>query len=71
MLTMDVEVILGDFVGQQHGVFAAFCRTGVARALQDTAIDHEMGDVDILRLQFARERLCQAAQAEFAHREGG
>ena len=50
---MDMQVILGDFVGQQHGVFAAFGAALVVRALKNAAVDHEMGDMDILRLQFA------------------
>ena len=36
----------------------------------DAAIDHEMGDVDALRLQFARKALRQAAQGDFAIANG-
>src|SRR5262249_43152646 len=37
----------------------------------DTGIDDEMGDVDVLRSQFARHRLRHCAQAEFRAGEGG
>ena len=67
---MNMQVVLGDLVGQQHGVFTALGAAGVVRTLQDPAVDHEMGDVNVLRLQFAGQRLGQTAQAELAHREG-
>src|SRR3546814_20833647 len=43
----------------------------IVRPLPDAAVDHEMGDMDALRCQFARQALRQAAQRELAHGERG
>ncbi len=50
MLAMNVQVIPGDFIRQQHRIFASFGCAGIARSLQNAAVDNEMGDMDILRL---------------------
>src|SRR2546425_6797214 len=42
----------------------------IFRRLADPAVDDEMRDVDTFRRQLARHALREAAQREFAHREG-
>ena len=57
ILAMDVQVVLGDLVGQQHGVLAAFRCAGIARALKNAAVDHDMGNVNTLGLEFSGQAL--------------
>ena len=71
MLAVDVEVVLRDLVRQQHGVLTPLVSPTVVRPLKDAPVDHEMGDVYVLWLQFTRQRLGQAAQPELADRERG
>ncbi len=66
---MQVEIGVGDSVGIEHRVGAAIGAARVARPA-DPAIDHDMADMDVLRLQLARQALREAAQGELAHREG-
>lgn len=67
-LLQDMPVICGDGIGIEHRVrlVGGLCTDRTA----DAAIDHEMRDMDSLRREFAGERLCEAAQREFAHGEG-
>ena len=39
------------------------------RRFRDPPIDHDMGDMDALGMEFAGKRLRQSAQRELAHRE--
>src|SRR5204863_4621433 len=70
VLAVHVKVVPGDLVGQQHAVLAPLIRARIFRRLADPAVDDEMRDVDALRRQLARHALREAAQREFAHREG-
>src|SRR3954468_6127151 len=66
----------------QHGEIALGDRVGIERAVRavgrvrprgaaHTAVDHEMRDMNAPGAKFSRRALGQAAQAEFADREGG
>src|SRR5437667_2714733 len=68
VLTMDVEVGLGDRIGLQEAVSAALIRARIALLL-DAAVYYEMRDVDVLGLQLTRHALSETAQAEFPHGE--
>src|SRR5579872_2261688 len=67
-LTQHMQISLGDGVGIEHRV-GPIRRLGPAR-IADRAVDDEMRDVDCSRRKLARHALGEAAQSEFAHREG-
>src|SRR4051794_39204291 len=70
VLAKDVKVGFRNLIRQQHAVVTAFGHPGVVVALAYGAVDDEMGNVNALRMQLAREALGEAAQREFSHREG-
>ena len=62
---MELQIGLGNGVRVEH-VVAAIILTAMPRRT-DAAINHEMPDMDILRMKFARQRLRQTTKPEFAH----
>ena len=65
-----MHIALRDTVRVKHVVGAVdLFLTFALRGLRDTTVDDDMADVDILRMEFPRERLAQAAQTEFSHSE--
>src|ERR1700739_2748619 len=68
-LLQDIPVAQRNRIGIEHRV-RPVRRLG-SRCAAAGALDHEMGDMDALRRQFAGERLRKAPQAELAHCEGG
>src|ERR1700733_9142795 len=67
-LAVELEIGLGDRVGGEQPVRPALvgARIGI---LGDAAVDHNVADMDVFRLQLAGEALRQAAQRKLAHRE--
>src|SRR5690348_8156829 len=59
VLAVQLQIGLGDRIGIEHPVGAALIGARVARAA-DAAVDDDMPDMDVERLQFAREALCEA-----------
>ena len=72
---MQPDVIAGDFVGIEDfaafepigGVLKSFARKGAV----DGAVDHDMGDVQTFRAQFAGKAFGDGAQARLGGGEGG
>ncbi len=54
MLSVYVQVVLRDLVGEEHPVRAALARPRVARAVGDPAVDDEVRDVDAFRRPIAK-----------------
>src|SRR6266508_967166 len=69
VLSVYVQVVLRDLVGEEHPVRAALARPRVARAPRDPAVDDEVRDVDALGRELPRHALREAAQRELPHRE--
>src|SRR5580704_19411644 len=67
-LAVQRQIGLGDRVGVEQPVGAALVGAGI-RLFGDAAVDHDMADMDVLRLQFAGKALREAAQRELAHRK--
>src|SRR6185437_10062805 len=68
-LSVHLQVGLGNGVRVEQAVLAK--RSGARMALAgDSTVDHDVADMDILRMQLAGEGLGKAAQREFAHGEG-
>ncbi len=68
---LQVELVIGfrNGGGIEHGVLAAL-GDAVAGALAfDLAVDHDVRDVDTLRLELARHALRECAQTELADRK--
>src|SRR5215469_18571529 len=71
MLSVQVEISLRDGIGVEAAVGTARRETlRAARWFADTAVDHHLGDVDILRLKFPGHALDQTGQSELAHGKG-
>lgn len=66
---------LGDRVGGEHAVgrklFHALGHAFARPAVVDHAVDHDVGDVDVLRPELARHRLRHLAQAALGRRKRG
>src|SRR6266446_8269210 len=69
VLSVYVQVVLRDLVGEEHTVRTALPRSRIARAPRDPAVDDEVRDVDSLRRELPRHALREAAQRELPHRE--
>src|SRR2546421_7496080 len=69
VLSVYVQVVLRDLVGEEHPVRAALARSSIARATRDPAVDDEVRDVDALGRQLPRHALREATQRELSHRE--
>src|SRR3546814_3430855 len=65
MLARHLVVGFGDGVGVEQRIATIVRPRGGTNA----AVDHEVGDMQALRLKFAGQRLGQTAQAELAHGE--
>ena len=59
MLVVKLQIGFGDGVGVEHAVAAVILPVLPFRG--DAAIDHEMADMDVLWVQFARQRLGKTA----------
>src|SRR5947207_15827923 len=71
MLAVQVQIGLRDGVGVEVAVGSARRETfGPSRRLVDTAVDDDLSDVDVLRLQLTRHALDEAGQSHLAHGEG-
>src|SRR5207253_5339928 len=70
VLAIEMEIAVGDRLGIEHRIGPALGEPGIAGAA-DPAVDHDVADMDVLRLQLPRQALREAAQGELAHREGG
>src|SRR5665213_1568811 len=64
-LAMQIQIGVGDRVRVEESVGAAFVGARIA-ILGDAAVDHDVADMDVQRLQFAREALREPAQRELA-----
>jgi hypothetical protein len=66
MLTMKLQVAFGDGIGVQHIVMAIILSFSTVIG-SDTAINHEMPNMNILWMQLARESLRKTTQPKFFH----
>src|SRR2546427_4897849 len=69
VLSVYMQVVLRDLVGEEHPFRAALARSRIARGPRDPAVDDEVRDVDALWGELARHALREAAQRELPHRE--
>jgi hypothetical protein len=74
-LLMQMPIGIGDLVRLEQAIDASFGHPLRRRRAQtlavDTAIDHHMGNVNILRTEFTCETLRERAQTRLGGREGG